>query len=131
MPDPLKILLVEDNPDTVEFLGRRLRDEGFEVFVARNGLEAWRIANAERPSAIVMDINLPQMNGDDVVRKLRAQPETAKIPVVFMTAESELRVRDLLQDDLTICLEKAIKSKTLVDALNRLVPRVPEPVEGT
>lgn len=41
-----------------------------------------------------MDINLPQMNGDDVVRKLRAQAETATIPVVFMTAESESRVRD-------------------------------------
>ena len=122
MAAALKVLLVEDNPDTVEFLARRLRDEGFEVLVARNGLEAWRIANAERPQAIIMDINLPQMNGDDVVRKLRGQPETATIPVVFMTAETEQRVRDLLVPNHTICLEKAIKSKTLIEALHQVLP---------
>lgn len=123
MQNPTTILLVEDNPDTVEFLARRLRDENFEVLVARNGVEAWRIANSEQPAAIVMDINLPQMNGDDVVRKLRAQPATAEIPVVFMTAETEQRVRDLLVPNHTICLEKAIKSKTLIDALHQVLPR--------
>ena len=116
------ILLVEDNPDTVEFLSRRLVDEGYEVLVARNGRDALRIATAELPSAVVLDINLPLMNGDDVCRELRRQTATARTPVIFVTAETEGRVRDLLEPGLTVCLEKAIKSKTLLEALKQLVP---------
>ena len=116
------VLLVEDNPDTVEFLSRRLVDEGYDVMVARNGRDALRIATAELPSAVVLDINLPLLNGDEVCRELRKQDATARTPVVFVTAETETRVKDLLEPGLTICLEKAIKSKTLLEALKDLVP---------
>jgi CheY-like chemotaxis protein len=116
------ILLVEDNPDTVEFLGRRLVDEGYEVLVARNGKDALRIATSELPSAVVLDINLPLMNGDDVCREMRRLPATSRTPVVFVTAETENRVQDLLEPGLTVCLEKAIKSKTLLEALALLLP---------
>jgi DNA-binding response OmpR family regulator len=116
------VLLVEDNPDTVEFLSRRLVDEGYDVMVARNGRDALRIATAELPSAVVLDINLPLLNGDEVCRELRKQDATARTPVVFVTAETETRVKDLLEPGLTICLEKAIKSKTLLEALRDLVP---------
>jgi CheY-like chemotaxis protein len=112
------ILLVEDNPDTVEFLSKRLVEAGYAVKVARNGLDALRIATSEHPAAIVMDINLPQMNGDEVCRQLRKTPATSKIPVIFVTAETEQRVQDLLEPKLTVCLEKAIKSKTLLAALD-------------
>ena len=117
----LSVLLVEDNPDTVEFLSRRLVDAGYDVMVARNGMDALKLATQELPSAIVMDINLPQMNGDDVARQLRQQPATAKTPIVFVTAETEHRVKDLLVPGNTICLEKAIKSKTLLAALDELL----------
>lgn len=112
------ILLVEDNPDTVEFLSKRLVEAGYQVKVARNGLDALRLATSEHPAAIVMDINLPQMNGDEVCRQLRKTPATSKIPVIFVTAETEQRVQDLLEPKLTVCLEKAIKSKTLLAALD-------------
>lgn len=121
-----RILLVEDNPDTVEFLSKRLVDAGYEVMIARNGADALRIGSTERPAAIVMDINLPQLNGDDVCRKLRQEPDTAGIPVIFVTAETEHRVQDLL-DEKTYCLEKAIKSKTLLEALDRILQRAPQP----
>ncbi|MEB3221887.1 MAG: response regulator [Candidatus Sericytochromatia bacterium] len=117
MADKARILLVEDNPDTVEFLSRRLRDEGYEVLVARNGIDAWRLAGQELPDAMVLDINLPQLDGDEVARRLRSQPETARIPIVFVTAETASRVQDLLVPGHTVCLEKAIKSRTLLDAL--------------
>lgn len=118
---PSTVLLVEDNPDTVEFFAKRLVEEGYEVLVARNGVEALRIAIHELPAAIVMDINLPQMNGDEVVRRLRQQSETAHIPVIFVTAETTQRVTDLLIADHTVCLEKAIKSRTLIDVLKRVL----------
>ncbi|MNL15979.1 response regulator PleD [compost metagenome] len=60
------------------------------------------------------------MNGDDVCRKMRQNPRTAEVPVIFVTAESEDRVRDLLDPNRTICLEKAIKVKSLVMALESL-----------
>ncbi|MDB5095915.1 MAG: diguanylate cyclase protein [Cyanobacteria bacterium RYN_339] len=116
------VLLVEDNPDTVEFLSRRLVDEGYDVMIARNGRDALRIATAELPSAVVLDINLPLLNGDEVCRELRKHDATSRMPIVFVTAETETRVKDLLVPGLTICLEKAIKSKTLLDALRELVP---------
>lgn len=117
MPN-VPVLLVEDNPDTVEFLSKRLVDAGYQVLVARNGVDALRFAMQEKPAAVVMDINLPQMNGDDVCRAMRKETSTAQIPVIFVTAETEARVRDLLVPNHTICLEKAIKSKTLLEALD-------------
>ena len=115
------VLLVEDNPDTVEFLSRRLADAGYEVKIARNGVDALRIATSELPSAVILDINLPQMNGDEVCREMRKQPATATTPVIFVTAETEQRVQDLLEPKLTLCLEKAIKSKTLLAALDEVL----------
>lgn len=114
------ILLVEDNPDTVEFLIRRLNDVGYQTRIARNGLEALRAVAAEPPAAIILDIHLPLMNGDDLCRQIRLDPRTAKVPVIFVTAESEERVRDLLEPGTTLCLEKAIKVKSLLQALERL-----------
>ncbi len=115
------ILLVEDNPDTVEFRGNRLVEEGYAVLVARNGLEAFQMATACLPAAIVLDVNLPELNGDEVCRRLRAREATANIPVVFVTAEASHRVADLLGPN-TLCLEKAIRSKTLIEALRRVLP---------
>ena len=116
------ILLVEDNPDTVEFLQRRLNDSGYQVQVARNGLEALKAVALDLPAAVILDINLPMMNGDDVCRQLRQDPRTADLPVIFMTAESEARVKDLLNPKTTLCLEKAIKTKSLLGALQQILP---------
>lgn len=115
------LLLVEDNPDTVEFLSKRLVEAGYGVLVARNGVDALKVATQELPSAVVLDINLPQLNGDEVCRRMRTQAATAKIPVIFVTAETSQRVQDLLEPGLTVCLEKAIKSKTLLAALDEIL----------
>lgn len=115
------ILLVEDNPDTVEFLRRRLQDAGYDVLVARNGKDAIKTIQEQGLAAAILDINLPLLNGDEVCRQIRQEPRTANLPVVFMTADSEERVRDLL-DSQTVCLEKAIKTKALLRALQEIIP---------
>lgn len=124
-----EILLVEDNPDTVEFLVRRLNDSGYGVRIARNGIEALRAIEETVPAAVILDINLPLMNGDEVCRKMRQNPRTAEVPVVFVTAESEDRVRDLMDQApaRTLCLEKAIKTKSLLEALSKLAPLGAQP----
>jgi DNA-binding response OmpR family regulator len=115
------ILLVEDNPDTVEFLVRRLNDAGYGVRIARNGLEALQSVQSEPPDAMILDINLPLMNGDELCRLMRRDARTASVPVIFVTAESEERVRDLLVPEHTLCLEKAIKTRSLLEALDRIL----------
>ena len=116
-----EILLVEDNPDTVEFLQRRLNEAGYGVRVARNGVEALRAVAQDAPAAVILDINLPLMNGDDVCRQIRQDHRTQELPIIFMTAESTDRVKDLLASPKTLCLEKAIKTKSLIEALHQLL----------
>ena len=115
------ILLVEDNPDTVSFLVRRLEEEGYSVRVARDGQVAREAIADVLPAAVIMDINLPIVNGDELARELRRDPRTARLPVVFVTAESEDRVHDLLEPGRTLCLEKAIKTRTLLSALAQVL----------
>lgn len=116
-----EILLVEDNPDTVSFLARRLEEEGYTVRVARDGQVAREAIAEAVPAAVVMDINLPVVNGDELAREIRRNPRTAALPVVFVTAESEERVQDLLEPGRTLCLEKAIKTRALLTALSQVL----------
>lgn len=118
---PPSILLVEDHPDTVAYLARRLEQAGYRPLVARNGEEAWARVRQEHPAAVVMDVNLPLMDGDEVARRMRDEPRTARTPIVFVTAERAERVAGLLAMGHAICLEKAIKTRALLAALNELL----------
>jgi two-component system, cell cycle response regulator DivK len=81
-----KILLVEDNPVNRRLAVFLLRAHGYEVREATTGLEALEMLEKERPDLIVMDIQLPGMDGLEVTRKIKAQPATADIPVIAVTS---------------------------------------------
>jgi CheY-like chemotaxis protein len=83
-----KILLVEDNEMNRDMLSRRLAKRGFDVVVALDGASGAALAAAERPDLILMDISLPDMDGCDVVRLIHADPATAAIPVIALTAHA-------------------------------------------
>lgn len=80
-----KILIVDDEKDIVEFFGLILGREGFQVSTATNGKDCLRLAAAERPDLILLDINMPEMDGGDVTRNLSDNEKTRKIPVVFLS----------------------------------------------
>ena len=83
------ILVVDDTPENIDVLSGVLRSE-FRVKAALNGEKAIRIANAEpQPVMILLDIMMPGMDGYEVCQQLKANPATAKIPVIFITAKSE------------------------------------------
>ncbi|MFQ6099154.1 MAG: PleD family two-component system response regulator [Armatimonadota bacterium] len=86
---PPRIMLVDDNRDLVLALRRYLEQEGFEVIPAYDGPEALEKAPAEQPDAIVLDVYMPQMNGKEVLRRLKSDPATRHIPVIMQTAASE------------------------------------------
>ena len=89
-PDPTiprTILIVDDEADIVDLLSYNLEKEGFSVLTARNGHEALREA-AKLPDLIVLDVMMPELNGWDVCKRLKAEDSTASIPVIFLTAKS-------------------------------------------
>ncbi len=81
-----KILVVEDNYYTRIVLARRLVRRGYDVVTAIDGEEALRLTRAEHPDVILLDVRLPLLDGWDVVRQLKADPETSSIPVIAMSA---------------------------------------------
>ena len=83
-----KILLVEDNEMNCDMLVRRLKRRGFEVFTARDGLEGLAVARAQLPDMILLDMSLPEMDGWEVVRRLKADASTLEIPVIALTAHA-------------------------------------------
>jgi two-component system, cell cycle response regulator DivK len=81
-----KILLVEDNPVNRRLAGFLLRSQGYDVVEATNAVEAFAMLAKDRPDLIVMDIQLPEMDGLEATTKLKAEPATAKIPVIAVTS---------------------------------------------
>src|SRR5947199_9151808 len=81
-----KILIVEDNKDSLEILGLRVTAFGYQVIKARNSKEAITYAEAEQPDLIFMDMDLPDADGIKTTAILKQNPKTSRIPVVALTA---------------------------------------------
>jgi len=83
---PGYLLVVEDIPDILRLLDATLKFKGYRVVTARNGQEALDAIQQERPAIIITDILMPKMDGFSLVHRLRIDPETRDIPVIFLTA---------------------------------------------
>ena len=95
--EPQGILIVDDNPTNLEVLSESLIQEGFQVAVAIDGESALEQVNYHRPELIFLDVMMPGINGFETCQRLKENPETHDIPVIFMTAlsDSENKVRGL------------------------------------
>jgi two-component system, cell cycle response regulator DivK len=80
------VLVVDDHPDQRAIFRAVLEQRGFQVLEAVDGEEAFRCAEADRPDLILMDVQLPWMDGWEITRRLKAVPRTAAIPVVAVSA---------------------------------------------
>lgn len=89
-----KILLVEDHEELWDFLSRRLTRRGFEVVLAHDGQAGLEAARRERPDVMLLDMNLPVMDGWTVARTLRGEAETARLPIIALTAHAMSGDRD-------------------------------------
>ena len=92
MPESAKILLVDDQLANLDVLRHVLEREGYQVLLAPNGEVALRNAARALPDLILLDVTMPEMDGHEVCRRLKADAATADIPVIFCTA------RDLHED---------------------------------
>jgi len=87
--DPKKILVVEDEPDMLDFLSVFLHDNGFNVIIATDGRQGFEKAKKERPDLITLDITMPEESGVRTLRNIQEDPDTAAIPVIVITGVSK------------------------------------------
>ncbi len=94
---PEQLLLVDDNVTNLQVLQQTLDGRGYKLLVAKNGPGALTIAQKAKPSLILLDIMMPEMDGYEVCRRLKADPETQEIPVIFLSAltDTEDKVKGL------------------------------------
>lgn len=85
---PSKILYVEDNPQNMRLVRKILTNAGYDVAEAVNGEACLSIVEVERPDLILMDVNLPDIDGLEVTRRLRSIPEFAALPIIALTANA-------------------------------------------
>jgi DNA-binding response OmpR family regulator len=88
-----QIMVVDDDPDTVSILARHLQREGFAAIEAISGPECLRIVREHRVDVILLDLMMPDMDGFEVCRALKEDPDTADIPVIMITARDDLDAR--------------------------------------
>lgn len=89
-----KILIVDDEPHMRRVTELSLKKGGYDILSARNGREAVEVATRELPALIVMDVVMPEMDGFEALRQLKAAPATAAIPVIMLTSRGQSVARD-------------------------------------
>ncbi len=121
-----KILLVDDEPDILEFVGYNLRKEGYQVFTEDNGLSAIETARNVEPHLIILDVMMPQMDGMETCRKIKTIPGLSGAIIIFLTARNEdysqMAGFEAGADDY---VAKPIKPALLVSRIKALLRRLP------
>lgn len=89
-----RILYIEDNPQNMRLVRKILVHAGYEMIEAENGLNGLHVASNERPDLILLDVNLPDIDGLEVAGRLKSTPELASIPVIAVTANAMVGDRE-------------------------------------
>lgn len=119
-----RILLVDDEPDVLEFLGYNLRKEGYQVSQARNGNEAMSVAKSVSPHLIILDVMMPEMDGIETCTEIRKVPAMKDVIIIFLTARgedySQIAGFEAGADDY---VTKPVKPKVLISRIKALLRR--------
>ena|ERR1700754_2747178 len=118
-----KILIVEDNLDMRELLHLYLTREGFTVATASDGREGLYMAGAERPDLIITDINMPNLDGLEMIKQLRAQAPFKDLPILVFTAFGINERDDAIRAGANRAVDKPMDFESLIDDVNELLER--------
>ena len=120
----VKILIVDDEPDILEFLRYNLEKEQFVVFSAGDGITGFQIAKKEMPDLIILDIMMPKMDGVELCRLIRADDNLKNTLITFLTAReeeySQIAALDVGGDDY---ITKPIRPRVLISRIKALLRR--------
>src|SRR5512146_2455541 len=86
----IRILVVDDVTKNLQVVGTMLRNAGYEVMPTTSGAQALERVRVQPPDLILLDLMMPEMDGIEVCRRLKAEPATVQIPVIFLTASNEM-----------------------------------------
>lgn len=122
MANPRRILLVDDEPNIVKIISRRLVAEGFEVLVAMDGEAALEKAKGERPDLILLDVMLPKISGYEVCRQLKQDAQYRKIPIIMLTALAQDTDEEFgFEVGTDAYLRKPFRAQQLLDKIKHLL----------
>lgn len=123
----ISILLVDDDPDILEIISYNLKNEGYNVITAENGLEAVKTAKNKKPHLIILDVMMPEMDGIEACEQIRKIPEVKDTVITFLTARgedySQVAGFDAGADDY---ITKPVKPKVLISKVKALLRRYKE-----
>ena len=123
MSEPKRILAVDDEPHILKLVAFSLRSGGFEVLEASDGLSAIEVARAEQPDLILLDVMMPALDGYEACRRLKGDADTAHIPVVMLTAKTQLTEQKLgLECGAIDYICKPFAPKELVEQVRAFFP---------
>jgi len=116
-----RVLLVEDNPSVRELIRVLLESEGYEIVEARDGLEGLLKAEFQKPDLMILDLMMPDVDGERVIKQLKTDDELSRIPVLVVSGKYEAldRLRDLLGDDNVFA--KPFEPTRLMDRIGELI----------
>jgi len=129
-----KILVIEDDPNALRFIEYTLKLEGYQVLLAKDGLEGIKKARDEHPSLIVLDIMLPGLDGYALCQQLRQKPETSLLPILMLSAKARQDDKDIglrmgADDYLTKPADPSVilaKVKALLAGTSQIISKNPD-----
>lgn len=120
-----RLLIVDDEPNLLRAVAAVLRGENFEVSTARSGREALIAVAQNQPDLIVSDVRMPGMDGFELARKLSRAPNSALIPIVFLTAKDETEDRvEGFKSGVDVYLTKPFEPEELIAVIKNILQRV-------
>jgi len=115
-----RVLVIDDDRSIRELLSLHLANRGYDVAVAEDAIVGGKLVLAARPQLIIIDVNMPYMDGPEFVAALRSDPQTSDIPVVFLTSDDDVTDR-AKRLGAVACLKKPIMADRLLDIVSRAI----------
>jgi DNA-binding response OmpR family regulator len=117
-----RILIIEDDPAVLRAISYMLEKEGYEVLTAVNGLEGLTKVKGENPDLLILDVMLPGIDGFEVCHRLRAEPQTAQLPILMLSAKGQAADKSMgLQVGANEYLTKPVERLVLLSKVEALL----------
>lgn len=122
-----KILIIDDDIDTLKLVGIMLERKGFEILAATTGEKGLRMAKEEHPDLILLDVMIPDLDGYQIARELRASPDTESTPIIMFTAKSQVDDKvEGLEAGADAYITKPARPRELFAQVNSILKRAPQ-----
>lgn len=118
-----KILVVDDSDDTREMMAKLLELEAFRVITAEDGRVGLQLAEDEQPDLIITDINMPNLNGIEMIKILRENPQFVTVPIMAITAYGSTVASEALAAGANHAATKPVEFDSLIESINLLLER--------